>query len=153
MAKVRSVSPLLVVIAALLACATTPPRLLDEACRDRRCTTTGSARETTGLTADSIGFVLGPGPGRVTIPMDDSGAFTYDALELLVKGSGSVVVTVDRGQCSSCGSRSIELQDEWRWEPGGSTVFGFGFDTSPFTIVVETLDDSSRAELLDLRLR
>jgi len=135
----------LVLIAALLACATpTPERLLDQTCREGRCKTTGSARETSGLTADSIGYELGPGPGSVTITVPGHNASTSADLEVLVKGSGSLVVSTG---CTTC-SHSIELHDGWRWEH----VAG-GFEgTEPLTVVVETLDDTSRAALLDVRM-
>jgi hypothetical protein len=150
MAKVRPGVPVLVVIAALLACATpTPERLLDEACRDKQCATTGSARETTGLTADSIGFELGPGPGSVTIPGGRL-QFASGQLELLVKGSGSVVVTVGPPGCTGCNSHSIVLHDQWRWERV-ETVLELG-NSGP-AIAVETLDDATQAKLLDLRVR
>jgi hypothetical protein len=148
MAKLRVGIPLLTVILALLACApATPERFLDQACGEKQCKTTGSARETSGLTSDSIGFELGPGPGSVTIAVDVPAGTFPGRFELLVRGSGSLVVTVAPAGCTDCGSHSIELHDDWRWEVAKEGVTG-----QSFSVTVETLDDTTQAKLLDLRV-
>jgi hypothetical protein len=147
MAEPRPGFPLLIVILALLACATpTPERLLDRTCGEGQCETSGSARETSGLTSDSVGFELGPGPGSVTIDVAVPDGDLSRSLELLLKGSGSVVVTVSPA-CTGCSSGAIELHDEWRWEAAAVTI-----PNQRFTVVIETLDDTSHAKLLDLRV-
>ncbi len=150
MADTRPGFGVLLVIGALLACATpTPERLLDQTCREGRCKTIGSARETSGLTADSIGYELGPGPGSVTITVPGQKASSSAYLEVLVKGSGSLVVSAGAAGCTSC-SQSIELHDGWRWEH--VSVSGTFLGAQTLTVVVETLDDTSRVALLDLRV-
>lgn len=52
-------------------------------CTDSTCDTTGSARRTTGLTSDTIGFQIGPGAGSVLIP-SVPGHFS-----VLVRGHGT----------------------------------------------------------------
>ena len=44
-------------------------RLIDRVCASQACAVSGSARQTQGLTADSIGFQLGPGAGSVVFPL------------------------------------------------------------------------------------
>ncbi len=151
MAKARPGIPLSIVILALLACASTPERLLDQTCTEQRCQTTGSAHETSGLTGDSLGFEIGPGPGSVAIPVHHN-VLTDGPLELLLKGSGSLVVTIGPEGCTNCSSQSIELNQGWTWESAGP-ISGFGLDGANFTLVVETLDDTSHAQLLDFRIR
>jgi hypothetical protein len=149
MADKNSGYSVLVVLGALLACATpSPERLLDGACRDQQCPTSGSARQTTGLTADSIGFELGPGPGSVTItaPLQFG-----DRLELLVRGQGSLSVTIESSACApQCNVFPIELKEQWRWAPVGSTA---GVGGTEFKLVIETSDQASTAALLDFRFR
>jgi hypothetical protein len=58
----------------------TAPRLLDELCNTGAYTLTGAAVRTAGLTHDSCGFELGPGPGDV-------------AFELAVSGGGPLNTT------------------------------------------------------------
>ena len=116
--------PSLVVLAALLACGTpSPERLLDDACLDQQCATSGSARETSGLTADSIGFELGPGPGSVNIMVPALPGSLGTGVELLLRGSGSVSVTIEKPDCApDCSSGAFELTKQWRWVPVGSAA-------------------------------
>jgi hypothetical protein len=147
MAKLLAHFPLLIANLALLACSSpTPERFLDQACRDRQCNTTGSARETSGITGDSIGFELGPGPGSVTIDVDVPVRTDPGRFELLDRGSGSLVVTVAPVACTDCRSRSIGLHDDWRWEVAADEV------GRSFSVVIETLDATTEAKLLDLRV-
>ncbi len=148
--------PCLILFGALLACATTTPvRLLDEVCKDEQCATGGSARETCGLTSDSIGFELGPGAGSVNIMVPPMQNQFGSSLELLVRGRGSISVTIEQGNCApACSSNAIELHPDWRWLPVGTPGTTLrSINQTGFTIVVETLDDTSTAALLDLRLR
>ncbi len=78
-------------------------RLLDQACGQQVCTTTGTARIVTGPTSDSVGLKLGPGKGSARIPLpafslgaDDS----YD-VEILVAGKGTATSQVF-ARASSC---------------------------------------------------
>jgi hypothetical protein len=153
MAEPSAGLPGLVVLGALLACATpSPERLLDNACLDGACPTTGSARQTTGLTADSIGFELGPGPGSVTIAVPSGSSFTTDQLDLLVRGSGQLLVTIRASSCSpACSTRSIELTKNWRWATMEGKSSTFTSSVPGLEIVIETQDESSEAALLDFR--
>jgi hypothetical protein len=49
------------------------PRLLDELCKTGAYTLTGTAVRTAGLTEDSCGFELGPGPGEVAFEVEATG--------------------------------------------------------------------------------
>jgi hypothetical protein len=148
--------PCSILFGALLACGMpTPERLLDEACRDQQCATSGSARQTTGVTSDSIGFEIGPGPGSVNVMVPLLPGHLGNDIELLARGSGSVSVTIEGSDCApDCNARSFELGKNWDWISVGRAPAGFlGSTQEGFTLVVETSDDTSTAALLDVRLR
>ncbi len=48
--------------------ATGESQQLSALCQDSACDTTGTARRTTGITSDTVGFQLGPGAGSVLVP-------------------------------------------------------------------------------------
>lgn len=45
------------------------PATLEQACPNDTCATSGQARKTTGFLPGTIGFVIGPGPGQISIPL------------------------------------------------------------------------------------
>ena len=148
--------PGLILFGALLACGVpSPERLLDEACRDQQCATSGSARQTTGVTSDSIGFEIGPGPGSVNIMIPRLSSNFGSGVELLARGSGTVAVTIEGPECApSCSSSSIELNKGWAWiSVGRAPTTLFNTTQDGFTLVVETRDSTSTAALLDVRLQ
>lgn len=148
--------PCLILFGALLACGTpSPETLLDEVCRDQQCATSGSARETTGLTTDSIGFELGPGPGSVNIMVPAWSNRLGAGIELQMRGSGQVLVTIEAEDCApTCSSSSIELRQNWVWVSGGLIpTTPFSGTSDAFTLVVETRDQTSTARLVDMRFR
>ncbi len=156
MAKSHCTLPGLIVLGALLACGTpTPERLLDEACRDQQCATSGSARQTTGATSDSIGFEIGPGPGSVNIMIPRLSSSFGSGVELLARGSGTIAVTIEGPECApNCSSSSIELDKGWSWIPvGRAPTTAFNTTQDGFTLVMETRDSTSTAALLDVRLQ
>jgi hypothetical protein len=156
MASAHFKLPCLILFGALLACATTSPvRLLDEVCEDEQCAISGSARQTSGPTSDSIGFELGPGPGSVNIMVPPAQSQFGNRLELLARGRGSVSVTIERASCApSCGANAVELSEDWRWVPVGNAGPTLLMSNSAgFTLVIETSDETSTAALLDLRFR
>src|SRR5688572_1549618 len=148
--------PCLILFGVLLACGTpSPERLLDEACRDQQCATSGSARQTTGATSDSIGFEIGPGPGSVNVMVPRLPSNVGSGVELLARGGGTIAVTIEGPDCApNCTSSSFELLEGWSWIPVGRAPTT-PFNTTPdgFTLVVETRDETSTAALLDVRLR
>jgi hypothetical protein len=66
-------------------------RLLDDECQRAICPTEGAAELVSGITADSVGFRLGPGVGKVTIPLStftNAGDDSF-SVELLMAGEGT----------------------------------------------------------------
>jgi hypothetical protein len=119
------------------------PRLLDRACNEiDACPTTGSAQRTTGITADSIGYRLGPGDGSVTItlaPVTGAGSFVF---ELLLAGEGQVQVW------STAFYDVLTLSDEYEWHSiAGGTPYG---SDSSIEIKIAVTGDAV-AELADIR--
>lgn len=118
------------------------PRLLDRACESSDdCKTSGKARKTTGITADSLGFELGPGGGSVTIPLRAEGGGDQVSVEVLVAGTGQVEVS----SSELSASESFTLGDDHEWFP----LAGVASSTS-VTLRVSVTGDS-RAELVDIR--
>lgn len=125
------------------------PRLLDRACASEDdCATTGSALRTTGITADSVGYRLGPDEGSVTIPLERIASDEF-VFELLVTGEGAISV-------SSAGlgiSENLELGSDYDWKrvsgkiPSGSDAGSFD---NPFELTL-AVSDGSHADIADIR--
>ncbi|MBE7484574.1 MAG: hypothetical protein HS104_31985 [Polyangiaceae bacterium] len=141
-----------IVVLALLGCSacfdfTDPapgdPRLLDRVCSlPEDCTTSGSAERTTGITADSVGFRLGPGGGSVTITLVSTSGSGARELEVLASGAGTLRVT-----SAALGvSEVFDLRADYDWyrvagDPGSSS-----------NVVIDLgVEGDSRAEVADLR--
>ena len=62
-------------------------RILDRACASNACSTSGTARYTTGIWPGATGIAVGPGPGTVQVPIEVSSTGT---LEALVSGTGTL---------------------------------------------------------------
>jgi hypothetical protein len=132
-------------------------RLLDEACAVEECTTTGVARATTGLTSDSLAFDIGPGPGKVVIPLPafSNGGDSSFRLEALV--SGAATARLLRTSCSGdAGACSTQVEDSssvyantYDWEPVGSYSSG-STSFNGFAVEIETTGNQ-HIELIDLR--
>jgi len=132
-------------------------RLIDEACAVEECTTTGNARATTGLTSDSLAFKIGPGPGKVVIPLPafSHGGNSSFRLEALV--SGAATARLLRSTCSSdAGACSTQVQDSssmyanvYDWEPVGS-YSSSSTSFSGFAVEIETTG-SQEIAVIDLR--
>jgi hypothetical protein len=131
-------------------------RLLDEACEGVPCQTTGSARQTTGITEDSVGFKLGPSPGTVTIPLPDfseAGDDSFD-VEVLVAGRGSYTGSL-RQPCSSAGcnpvvdSTTASIPREYEWRSVG-VFLGNKSTFQNFEVELEVAE-GSELDLADVR--
>lgn len=112
-------------------------RMLDELCDQvlsngaPACELSGDARETTGITADTIGYRLGPGGGSLTIRLNAIDGTGYSSgsfdIEVLVGASdedrpGRLTATLDWGSCdagcfSSVPAYEVELDHDYEWEP------------------------------------
>lgn len=121
------------------------PRLLDRACGVAEgCPVTGSAKGTSGLTADSLGFVLGPGAGSVRVPFELQSGSGSVTLDVLLAGTGRLRVT-----SSSLGiSREFELSDDYAWHSAEGHSSG---TSEPPIEVILSVEADSRAEVADLR--
>ena len=136
-------------------------RLVDRACRSGRCVTSGSARQVSGITSDSVGFRLGPGPGKIVIPLP---TFTSQGnnsfhVELLAAGSARLKTRLTQETCDSSGSgcsiaevdtASNFLEREYRWHSAGTFVGKQSAGFAGFTLEVE-LDQAGDAEIADIR--
>lgn len=107
-------------------------------CASQACAVSGSARQTQGLTADSIGFQLGPGAGSVVFPLTPdvlpeffSSRYT---VEVLIKGEGTTSLT------------RLSPNYEWQLADVGAIT-----EAKPQSARVE-ISDGSRATIADLRL-
>lgn len=131
-------------------------RALDSMCQGNACVTTGSARRTTGITADSVGYQLGPGAGSLRIPVDGQAG----GLSVLVRGKGNFYLSLVG--CSSCSPESREATSDYRWvdlysvEDGGID----GYDAAPYvgaepppqyTIELSVEGDGSHIDIADLK--
>lgn len=68
--------------------AETSPRYIDELCSTQAYTLQGNAVRTSGITSDTCGFVLGPGPGSVTFDITPESEFDSYAVSALVTRNG-----------------------------------------------------------------
>jgi hypothetical protein len=113
-------------------------RLLDKLCAQGECTTSGSARQTQGLTADSIGFELGPAAGSVILPLRDDLLADFSSssfsVEVLIQGLGR--------------ASSATLTPEYAWRSAEVSVATSGRPES----ATVTVSDGSTAKIADLRL-
>jgi hypothetical protein len=137
-------------------------RLLDEECQKFTCATEGNAKEVTGITADSIGFRLGPGVGKVTIPLSTFTRAGDDSfsVELLIAGAGPYQVRLMRRTCAE-GGGSCNTAEEVSGLSGGATEepgwrsagsFSGSSDTfSNFFVEVETETTTERVDVIDVR--
>ncbi len=112
-------------------------RMLDELCDQvlttgaPACELSGDARETTGITADTVGYRLGPGGGTLAIRLNAIDGTGYSSgsfdIEVLVGASdedraGRLTATLDWGSCdagcvSSVPGYEVELDHDYEWEP------------------------------------
>lgn len=124
----------------LLGCSTEPQvRVLDNICNpdldeyyygstgsSNACTVSGDARETTGVSADTIGFKLGPGTGSLHIRMNAiqavySSVWSLDVLAASARPEGSTIFrTITWGSCaSSCPAdpddTEAALAEDFEW--------------------------------------
>ncbi|MCA9597309.1 MAG: hypothetical protein KC776_28540 [Myxococcales bacterium] len=88
-------------------------RLLDDACGGGECETSGAAQQVTGLTGDSIGYQLGPGPAKLDIPLPTFSDPTQDSFdaEVLAEGHGTLHARLLREDCTN-GSCTRTVIDE-----------------------------------------
>ncbi len=139
------------------------PRLLDESCGGGECTTSGAARQTTGLTADSLGYELGPGPAKLTIPLQSFSDPNHDAFdaEVLLEGHGTITGRLLQGD--NCGTSPCDVVDEhttvvprqYDWVRVGTFVSSSsGTQTFKNFFIEVEIDDqhsSSELQLADIR--
>lgn len=110
------------------------PQQLNDLCAGSACTTTGSARRTTGLTSDTIGYQLGPGAGSVLVPRAPSG------LSVLVRGHGTFSVDA----ASSFGADHTAPSD-YAW------IVVDDEDAGVADVQFSVADDGSELHIADLR--
>src|SRR5262249_9812269 len=104
-------------------------RLMDDACSNSACTTTGNARQTTGVTDDSIGFHLGRG-GKLSIPIPTyTSSNSYIDVQVLVSGHGKFTGRLIRNNCGDGGSctpttvdtASVYVSPDYGWASVGTS--------------------------------
>ena len=125
-------------------------RSLDSMCQGDACTTMGSTRKTSGPTADSIGYRLGPGLGTLDIPVDSGIA----GLSVLVRGSGHFHATLS--DCTGCPRLSYAVGADYAWvdliahDAGSAQSYDAGLSSYP-GIELSVDDDGSHVDLADVR--
>jgi hypothetical protein len=121
----------------------------------------GSAKQVSGITSDSVGFRLGPGPGKVVIPLPAFSSQGNDSfhVEVLAAGGGQLKTRLSQESCDSSGSCSLSevdsasgtLRAEYEWVASGTFV---GDKPPPgfvgFVLEAE-LDAPGDAEIADVR--
>lgn len=110
------------------------PQQLGDLCGGNACTTTGSARRTTGLTSDTIGYQLGPGAGSLLLTNAPSG------LSVMVRGHGTFYVE----QSGSFGT-GHDVPSDYAW------VDINGQDAGRTDVELSVADDGSELHVADLR--
>jgi hypothetical protein len=135
-------------------------RLLDEECERATCATEGNAEQVTGITADSIGFRLGPGIGKLTIPLGTFSRAGTDSFstELLLAGIGSYRVQLLQRACAdaaSCQATIVSestgvVSEDPEWRFAGS-FSGAGDTFSSFSIEIQTESTTERVDVIDVR--
>ncbi len=112
------------------------PQWLTGLCADNACATMGSARQTTGITSDTIGFQLGPGAGSVLIPS------VPGDLSILARGYGTFSAEL-------LGGSTVErdIPKDYGWVDIGGSDDG-GVSNVRFSVS----GDGSRLHIADLRV-
>jgi hypothetical protein len=136
-------------------------RLLDDECKRAVCPVQGNAEEVTGITADSVGFRLGPGVGKVTIPLSTFTTAGDDSfsVELLIAGEGGYQARLLRETCGDSGTCSglqiiSEISGRATDEPGWRNAGTYSGDADTFSNFVVELESDPGAEeiqLIDIR--
>jgi len=119
-------------------------------CAANACPSTGSARFTTGVVANTEGLVLGPGPGQVTLPIASNlSSDRGETIEMLVSATrGSFVATVTGGDAGPSTQR-LEPTRDFQWLIVADCGGGSSCATS---IGVATDDDTSVVQIADLQV-
>lgn len=124
-------------------------RALDTLCGDAAsCYATGAVRRTSGPTADSIGYQLGPGAGALTIPFE---AGTSSA-GVLVRGSGRLYVRLSG--CNQCRdfSRRVGADPQWIDLAAGVPDAGiYDAGDAPASAELAVHDDGSQIDIIDVQ--
>lgn len=153
---------LLAGVAAMVACSSynteaethSNPRVLDRICRVHACVVEGKAVRTHGITDDSIGFHLGPGPGRLVIPVTNE--LELGEVEALVTGTGSFAANAESCEKSKCKRPAAPSDYAWvslgAWYPapvpGGSTS---NAPSQSRQLVLQTIDEHDELDVADIR--
>ena len=114
-------------------------RLIDR-CERNGCRTAGAVEMTTGITADSVGFVLGPGESSLVIELDVA-SDSWTRREVLLRGEGVYFDGVRTDTTRTVAGQQAPRDFQWR-------SFSASSDR---TIGIFTADSSSRIEVADAR--
>ncbi len=129
------------------------PQLLYRSCHSGDCMVTGAAERKSGLTHDTVGFRLGPGAGKVSVPMRRQGSDFV--LEFMLAGRGTATIRV-----LDVVSRDVKLTGDYRWHELSGTLPANTSIPDPdggpglkdaVVAEVEVAADGSNADLVDLR--
>lgn len=115
-------------------------RLIDR-CEQSGCKTSGAVEMTTGITADSIGFVLGPGESSLVIQFFAVGPGSLTRREVLLRGEGVYFDGVPKETTPTVAGQQAPADFEWRSFSAPSNGH----------IGIFTADSSSRIEVADAR--
>jgi hypothetical protein len=129
-------------------------RALDEACRNGRCTLSGSAVITSGPTPDTLGIKMGPGPSTASIAVSGASDLPPDYvwhIELLVSGAGPfsayepACATVNTPQ-----NRPFQAPAGYRWIAPFSCTIHPRSDTTGTVMISGT--EGSVMDIADVRI-
>ncbi|MBI5536084.1 MAG: hypothetical protein HY898_25410 [Deltaproteobacteria bacterium] len=129
------------------------PRLLDRACPSpKECMTTGSAQQTTGITADTNGYKFGPGAGTLRIPMQEAPTASRGPgyVDALVAGRGQFYMAFVAPGAEPNAPR-VAIPGEYTWMRLNRVTVPEGVSGGQHPEMVIGVDDGSELELADIR--
>jgi hypothetical protein len=123
-------------------------RALDSACEHDACKVSGSARVIQGPTNDSHAIHLGPGPGRIDIPLAQIRPRQGDSIwsyEALMAGHGAVSSNACATSCAGNNPRFVSSDYAW-------TTIAADSEGAPPTVLTIESSEGTEVDIADVRV-